>query len=110
MKNWIFLSIAILGEVIATTTLKSTDGFSKLIPSIVVLIGYSVSFYFLSLSLKSIPIGFAYAVWAGIGVSLVTLIAWIVYDQKIDAWGFVGIGLIVSGVAVINLLSKTTAH
>ncbi|EJB5293358.1 multidrug efflux SMR transporter [Vibrio cholerae] len=110
MRNWLFLTIAILGEVIATTTLKSTDGFTKLIPSVVVFLGYGISFYFLSLSLKSIPVGIAYAVWAGLGVALVTLIAWIVYGQKMDSWGFLGVGLIVCGVAVLNLLSKTSVH
>ncbi len=110
MKNWMFLVIAILGEVVATTALKSTNGFTKLGPSLVVMVGYGIAFYFLSLSLKSIPVGIAYAVWAGLGVALVTLIAWGLYGQKLDTWGFVGIGLIVSGVAVLNLLSKTGAH
>lgn len=110
MKNWLFLTIAILGEVVATTTLKSTNGFTKLFPSFVVLVGYGISFFFLSLSLKSIPVGIAYAVWAGLGVALVTLIAWVLYGQKMDAWAFVGIGLIVSGVAVLDLLSKTSVH
>ncbi len=110
MNNWVFLTVAILGEVIATTALKSTDGFTKLVPSFIVLVGYAVSFYFLSLSLKSIPVGIAYAVWAGLGVSIITLLAWVVYGQKIDAWGFVGIALIVCGVAVLNLLSKTSTH
>ena len=110
MKHWLFLTIAILGEVIATTTLKSTDGFTKLIPSFVVCLGYGISFYFLSLSLKSIPVGIAYAVWAGLGGAIVTGIAWLVYGQKMDTWGWIGIGLIVCGVAVLNLLSKTSAH
>ncbi|EKE87659.1 DMT family transporter [Idiomarina xiamenensis] len=110
MKNWIFLSIAIVGEVIATTALKSTHGFTKLIPSIVVLLGYAISFYFLSLSLKSIPVGIAYAVWAGLGVVLVTFIAWLIYGQKMDVWSFVGVGLIIAGVAILNLLSKVSVH
>nr|WP_289113632.1 multidrug efflux SMR transporter [uncultured Halomonas sp.] len=110
MKNWMFLTIAIFGEVVATTALKSTNGFTKLGPSLVVLVGYGIAFYFLSLSLKSIPVGIAYEVWAGLGIALVTLIAWGVYGQKLDAWGFVGIGFIVSGVAILNLLSKTSVH
>ncbi len=110
MKNWLFLTIAILGEVIATTTLKSTDGFTKLSPSFIVCLGYGISFYFLSLSIKSIPVGIVYAVWAGLGVAFVTGIAWLIYGQKMDAWRFLGIGLIVFGVAVLNLLSKTSAH
>ena len=109
MKHWIFLSIAILGEVIATTTLKSTNGFTKWLPSVVVLLGYGVSFYCLSLSLKVIPVGLAYAIWAGVGVAVVTLIGWAVYGQKLDVWGVIGIGLIVSGVVVLNLLSNSAA-
>ncbi|MFV0576936.1 MAG: DMT family transporter [Vibrio sp.] len=110
MKNWLFLSVAILMEVIATSTLKSTNSFTKLLPSIVVFLGYGISFYFLSLSLKSIPVGIAYAIWSGVGVALVCLISWIVYGQKLDTWGLVGIGFIVCGVGILNLLSKTSAH
>ena len=110
MKNWLFLAAAILGEVIATSALKSTHGFTRLLPSIVVVVGYGASFYLLSVSLKSIPVGIAYSVWAGVGIALVTLIAWLVYGQKRDGWGFVGIGLIASGVGVLNLLSKVNVH
>ncbi|WP_129136804.1 quaternary ammonium compound efflux SMR transporter QacL [Luteimonas sp. YGD11-2] len=110
MKNWIFLSIAIFGEVVATSALKSSNGFTKLAPSIVVVVGYGLAFYFLSLALKSIPMGIAYAVWAGLGIVLVAAIAWMLHGQKLDAWAFVGMGLIVSGVAVLNLLSKASAH
>ena len=108
--SWIYLSIAIFAEIIATTALKKADGFSVLGPSIVTISGYAIAFYFLSLSLKSIPVGVAYAVWSGLGVVLVTAVAWVLHGQKLDSWGFVGIGLIVSGVAVLNLLSKTSAH
>lgn len=110
MKNWLFLALAILGEVVATSTLKSSEGFTKLMPSLVVVFGYGVAFYFLSLALKSIPVGVAYAVWAGLGIVLVTAIAWVFHGQKIDFWGFIGMGLIVSGVVVLNLLSKVSAH
>lgn len=110
MKNWLFLGVAIVGEVIGTSALKASEGFVRLGPSIVVAVGYGIAFYFLSLALKSIPVGIAYAVWAGLGIALVTAIAWVLYGQKLDVWGFVGIGLIISGVAVLNLLSKTTAH
>lgn len=110
MKNWLFLAVAIISEVIATSALKSSEGFTKLVPSIIVVTGYGAAFYFLSLTLKSIPVGIAYAVWSGLGIVLVTAIAWVLYEQKLDAWGFVGIGLIISGVAVLNLLSKTSTH
>lgn len=110
MKSWLFLAVAIVGEVIATSALKSSNGFTRLVPSVTVVVGYGVAFYFLSLALKSIPVGIAYAVWAGLGIVLVAAIAWIVHGQKLDPWAFVGMGLIVSGVAVLNLLSKTSAH
>lgn len=110
MKSWLFLAVAIIGEVAATSALKSSDGFTKLAPSAVVVVGYGVAFYFLSLALKSIPVGIAYAVWAGLGIVLVAGIAWLLHGQRLDAWALVGIGLIVSGVAVLNLLSKVSAH
>ena len=110
MKSWLFLAVAIVGEVVATSALKSSDGFTKLAPSAVVVVGYGVAFYFLSLALRSIPVGIAYAVWAGLGIVLVEGIAWLLHGQKLDAWALVGIGLIVSGVAVLNLLSKVSAH
>ncbi len=110
MKSWIFLAIAIVGEVVATSALKSSEGFTKLLPSVVVVTGYGVAFYLLSLALKTIPVGIAYAVWAGLGIVLVAVIAWIIHGQKLDLWAFIGIGLIVCGVAVLNLLSKATPH
>src|SRR5690554_8143729 len=97
MKSWLFLAVAIAGEVVATSALKSSHGFTRLLPSVVVVTGYSIAFYFLSLALKAIPVGVAYAVWAGAGIALVTAIAWWVHGQRLDVWGFVGIGLIVSG-------------
>lgn len=110
MKNWLFLAAAILGEVVGTSALKSSNGFSNLVPSIVVVVGYGVAFYFLSLALKSIPVGIAYAIWAGLGIVLVAAIGWVVHGQKLDFWAFVGIGIIVCGVAVLNLLSKVSTH
>ena len=110
MKNWIFLCVAIIAEVIATSALKSSEGFSKPIASVIVVLGYIIAFYFLSLTLKTIPVGIAYAIWSGAGIVLVTIIAWIVFDQKLDVWGIIGIALIMSGVLVLNLLSKTSSH
>ena len=110
MNSWLLLSIAIFGEVVATSALKASEGFTKLTPSIIVVLGYGVAFYCLSLALKSIPVGVAYAVWAGLGIALVSAVGWIVYGQKLDAWAFFGIGLILSGVMVLNLLSKAGAH
>lgn len=110
MKSWLFLAIAIISEVTATSALKSSEGFTRLMPSLIVVAGYGASFYLLSFTLKTIPVGIAYAVWSGLGVALVTAIAWVLHDQKLDLWGFLGIGLIVTGVAVLNLLSKASAH
>ncbi|HJD44469.1 MAG TPA: QacE family quaternary ammonium compound efflux SMR transporter [Candidatus Paenalcaligenes intestinipullorum] len=110
MKNWLLLAAAILCEVIATSSLKSSAGFTKLLPSVVVVLGYGAAFYFLSLTLKAIPVGIAYAVWSGLGIVLISVVAWLVHGQKIDFWGLVGMGLIVSGVLVLNVLSKTSVH
>ena len=103
MRTWIYLGLAIASEVTATASLKASEGFTKLVPSIVVLVGYSAAFYFLSLTLEDIPIGVAYAVWSGVGVAAITLISVFYMDQKIDAAGVVGIGLIVIGVIVLRL-------
>jgi len=110
LKNWLFLATAIISEVIATSALKSSEGFTRLVPSFIVVAGYAAAFYFLSLTLKSIPVGIAYAVWSGLGIVLVTAIAWVLHGQKLDMWGFVGVGFIISGVAVLNLLSKASVH
>lgn len=110
MKAWIFLSVAIIAEVVATSALKASEGFSKLWPSGIVIVSYGLAFYFLSLVLKDIPVGVAYAVWSGMGIVLITAVAWLLYGQKMDAWGLVGLGLIVAGVLVLNLLSKASTH
>lgn len=110
MNHWIFLAIAIIGEVVATSALKASDGFTKLVPSIVVAAGYVTAFYFLSMALRSIPVGVAYAIWAGLGVVLVTVFSWVYYGQKLDAAAAAGMALIVAGVVVMNLFSKTVSH
>lgn len=108
MNNWVYLGMAIFSEVVATASLKSTEGFTRLVPSIVVLVGYSAAFYFLSLTLDTIPIGVAYAVWSGVGVATITLVSFVLYDQNIDAAGLIGIGLIVTGVVVLRLFSEAS--
>ena len=107
---FIFLSIAIATEVIATTALKASDGFTRFIPSAAVVIGYCISFYFLSLVLRSIPTGVAYAIWAGVGIVLVSLMAWIFYKQTLDFAAILGMAMIIVGVIVINVFSKTVGH
>jgi len=110
MNKWVYLTLAIFSEVMATASLKSTEGFSKLWPSVIVLVGYSAAFYFLSLTLDTIPIGVAYAIWSGVGVAAITLVSIFVFDQKIDAAGFVGIGLIVAGVIILRLFSESAVE
>lgn len=110
MKYWLFLSIAIVSEVVATSALKSSEGFSRLLPSAVVVVGYLLAFYFLSLTLKAIPIGIAYAIWAGVGIVLIALVGWWLYGQKLDLAAIIGMGLILAGVAVINMFSTSGGH
>lgn len=109
MKHWMFLSAAIISEVIATSALKSTEGFTRLWPSTLVLTGYAVAFYFLSLTLHTLPVGIAYAVWSGAGVAMIALIAWLFLGQRLDLPAVIGIILIVCGVIVINVFSKSAA-
>lgn len=108
--HWLYLAIAITGEVIGTSALKASESFTRIGPSLIVVVGYSVSFYFLAVVLRTIPVGVAYAVWAGAGVAAITVIGWVVFGQKLDTAAIVGIGLIVAGVVVLNTLSNTTGH
>jgi small multidrug resistance pump len=108
--TYLYLAIAIVAEVIATSFLKSCDGFTRLWPSIVVLVGYAFAFYFLSLTLRSLSVGIVYAIWSGAGIVLVSIIAWSFFGQKLDVPAIIGIVLIIAGVAVINLFSKSVAH
>ena len=107
---WLYLGTAIVAEVIATSVLKASDGFTRLIPTLVVLIGYATAFYFLSLTLRTMPLGIAYAVWSAVGIALVSVIGWLLYKQSLDIPAIIGIGLIVAGVVVINGFSKSVAH
>lgn len=110
MKTWLILLGAIVAEVIATTALRSSDGLRKVGPTVVMVVGYGVSFYLLSLTLKAIPMGVAYAVWSGVGLVLIALAGRIVFGQRLDAPALIGMALIVAGVAVINLFSRSVAH
>jgi small multidrug resistance pump len=104
------LAIAIVAEVIATSAMRASDGFSRLLPSAVVVLGYGLAFYCLSLTLRSIPVGIVYAVWSGAGIVLITLVALVLYRQVPDVPAIIGLGLIVAGVAVLNIFSKMQAH
>lgn len=108
--QWLYLAVAIVSEVIATSALKASEGFTRLWPSVIVVTGYVSAFYFLSLTLKTIPVGVAYAVWSGVGIVLIALIAWRLYGQTLDLPAIAGMGLIIAGVVVLNLFSKTVSH
>lgn len=110
MNPWLLLALAIVAEVVGTSALKASDGFTRLVPSLVVVVGYVVSFYCLSLVLRHIPVGITYAVWSGLGIVLITVVAFVLYGQRIDLAGWIGMGLIVAGVLVLNLFSRATAH
>jgi small multidrug resistance pump len=108
---WVYLALAIVSEVIGTSALKAAEGFTRWVPSFIVVVGYASAFYFLSLTLRSpIPLGVVYAIWSGIGVALVTLVGWMVYHQSLDLAAVLGIGLIVAGVVVLNLFSNAMVH
>ncbi len=108
--SYAFLAIAIVSEVIGTSFLKQSEGFTRLVPTLIMGICYVVAFYFLSLTLRHIPTGVAYAIWSGVGIVLIAAIAWIVQGQKLDAAALIGMGLIIAGVVVMNLFSATTGH
>lgn len=110
MQHWIFLSIAIISEVIATSCLKAAEGFTRFWPSLVVIVGYLLAFYLLSLTLKTIPVGVAYAIWSGVGIVLIALSGWLFLGQSLDIHAVIGLTLIVAGVFVINVFSRTVSH
>ena len=109
-RNWLFLFVAIVSEVIATSALKSSEGFSRFWPSVIVVVGYGIAFYCLALTLRVIPMGVVYAIWSGVGIVLITLVGWFLFDQKLDLPALLGIGLIAAGVVVMNVFSKTMGH
>ncbi|MFC0694774.1 DMT family transporter [Paraburkholderia humisilvae] len=110
MPPYLLLAIAIVAEVIATSALRASDGFTRWLPAVVVVFGYGVSFYMLSLTLKSIPVGIVYAIWSGVGIVLITLVALVMYKQVPDLPAMAGLGLIIAGVVVLNLFSKVQTH
>lgn len=110
MNGAVYLAIAIIGEVIATSFLRASSGFTQLVPTIVVVLGYGITFYFFSLALQTIPVGIGYAIWSGVGIVLVSIIAYFAYGQTLDLPALLGMGLILAGVLVINLFSHSSAH
>jgi small multidrug resistance pump len=110
MKTYLLLFLAIVAEVIATSALKASDSFTRLIPSVVVVAGYGIAFTCLALTLKTLPLGVAYAIWSGVGTALVAVVGWLVYRQQLDLPAVAGIALIIAGTLVLNLFSKVSVH
>jgi len=110
VKTYLLLLLAIVAEVIATSALKASESFTRPIPSLMVVAGYGVAFTCLSMTLRTLPLGVAYAIWSGIGTALVAVVGWLVYRQQLDVAAVVGISLIIAGTIVLNLFSKVAAH
>ena len=110
MSPWLAIAIAIVAEVMATTALKASQEFTRLWPSVLVILGYGTAFYFMTISLRVLPVGIMYAIWSGVGIVLISLLGWLVYRQTLDAPAMVGMGLIISGVIVINVFSSSVRH
>lgn len=110
MQHWLYLGVAIASEVIATSAMKAAEGFTRPLPSLIVVIGYGIAFYCLSLVLRTLPIGVVYAIWSGAGIALIALVGWLLYGQRLDLPAILGMALIVAGVVVLNVFSKTVAH
>jgi small multidrug resistance pump len=108
--EWVILYVAVLFEVAATTALKASESFTRLIPSLIVIVGYGVSFYLMSLALKKIPLAVVYAVWSALGIALISIIGAVRYGENLDAPAIMGLVMIVGGVIVINVFSKSVAH
>lgn len=108
--KWVYLLLAIVSEVVATSALKSSESFTKLWPSVLTVVGYGVAFYLLSLTLREMPVGIAYAMWSGVGIVLISLAAVVLFGQKLDLAAMIGMGLVIAGVVVINVFSKSVVH
>lgn len=109
-QAYLCLGIAIVSEVVATSALKASNGFTQWWPSVVTVVGYAIAFYFLALTLRIIPTGVAYAIWSGVGIVLISIVGWVAFKQSLDWPAIIGMGLIVAGVVVINMFSATVRH
>lgn len=108
--SYVYLFIAIVSEVVATSFLKESHGFTRLGPSLVTIVGYAVAFYCLSLTLRAMPTGVAYAIWSGVGIVLIATVAWLFQGQKLDTPAIAGMALIIAGVIVMNVFSESLAQ
>lgn len=110
MNGYAALAVAIVAEVIATSALKASASFTRPWPSVLTVVGYAIAFYGLSITLRTVSVGVAYAIWSGLGIVLITAVAWLLYGQRIDAAGLLGMALIIAGVLVLNLFSDASRH
>jgi small multidrug resistance pump len=110
MNHWLALAIAIVAEVIATSTMKATNEFTRFWPSVVVVLGYGTGFYFMTISMRVLPIGIMYALWSGVGILVVSIMGWVIYRQALDIPAIIGMSFIIAGVVVINVFSKSIGH
>lgn len=108
--TYLYLAMAIVAEVIATSALKASDGFTRIIPSIVVILGYGAAFYLLSIVLRTFPVGIAYAIWCAFGIVLISVIGFLFFDQRLDLPAITGLTFIIIGVIIINVFSKSISH
>jgi small multidrug resistance pump len=107
MSHWLALAIAIIAEVIGTTALKASNEFTRLIPSLIVVVGYGTAFYFMSISMRVLPVGIMYAIWSGMGIVLISVLGWLVFRQTLDTPAVIGLAFIIVGVIIVNVFSKT---
>jgi small multidrug resistance pump len=107
---YLYLAIAIVSEVVGTSALKASEEFTRLVPSLIVVVGYASAFYFLTLTLRTLPVGIAYAIWAGVGIVLICIVSWILYKQTLDVPAIIGVCLITAGVILINGFSDSVHH
>ena len=110
MPVYLILALAVLAETIGTTALQASQQFSRIGPSIVVVVAYAVSFYLLSMTLRTLPVGVVYALWSGLGIVLIATIGWVVFGQKLDFAAIIGLIMIIGGIAVIHLFSTSSPH
>ena len=110
MSPWLAIAIAIVAEVMATTALKASQEFTRLWPSLLVILGYGTAFYFMTISLRVLPVGIMYAIWSGVGIVLISIVSWLYFKQSLDLAAIAGLALIIAGVLVINLFSKSVGH
>lgn len=108
--HWLYLAVAIVFETIGTTALKASDGMTRALPSLLVVLAYALSFWLLALVLRVIPVGVAYAIWSGLGICLIAAIGWVVFGQRLDTPAILGLGMIIAGIVVINVFSDSVGH